>query len=196
MMNTLLLSACIIILAAAVIATNIATRREGKFLKERTDDLLLRTHHLENPEKPKKFMTSAGEISINVEINKEAFDEQIDKITEDLDAVYNEAMETLKMVREIRAELEPGTKFYRDGEVYWPDQRENKKEITRKLYGILRLCDFTEGITWLDYFEQDGDEYVVVEYRNGQKRIDVTADSGFALLKDVIKGIEGADYYE
>ena len=205
-MNTLLLSACIIILAAAVIATNIATRREGKFLKERTDDLLLRTHHLEHPEKPKKFMTSAGEISINVEINKEEFDEQLDQITEDLDAVYNEAAETLKTVREIRAELEllPAKEEATEGRMD-PEpgfrllgrelqEKDSKPAITHKLFEALQLCRYTDEITDMQYIKRNGDEHVLAIYGERRKRIDVTADSGFALIKDVIKGIEEADY--
>ena len=66
------------LIVAVQITDGLATRKEMKFLKERTDDLLLRTHRLEHP--PKKLGTTAGEISVDVILNKEEFDEQIDEI--------------------------------------------------------------------------------------------------------------------
>ena len=182
------------LIVAVQITDGLATRKEMKFLKERTDDLLLRTHRLEHP--PKKLGTTAGEISVDVILNKEEFDEQIDEITEDLDAIYNQVEETLKNARELRSILEnmpETTRLYADGRRIWPP--EEKWVIVEKLFEVLKLCDYTDAIARMEYIEENGDEYVKVFYHGrSMKKIDVTADSGFAMIKDIIKGIERGGY--
>lgn len=182
------------LIVAVQITDGLATRKEMKFLKERTDDLLLRTHRLEHP--PKKLGTTAGEISVDVNLNKEEFDEQIDEITEDLDAIYNQVEETLKNARELRSILEnmpETTRLYADGRRIWPP--EEKWVIVEKLFEVLKLCDYTDAIARMEYIEENGDEYVKVFYHGrSMKKIDVTADSGFAMIKDIIKGIERGGY--
>ena len=186
------------LIVAVQITDGLATRKEMKFLKERTDDLLLRTHRLEHP--PKKLGTTAGEISVDVILNKEEFDEQIDEITEDLDAIYNQVEGTLKNARELRSILEnmPAAdtetkQLYADGRRIWPPGE--KWVIVEKLFEVLKLCDYTDAIARMEYIEENGDEYVKVFYHGrSMKKIDVTADSGFAMIKDIIKGIERGGY--
>ena len=215
-MEGIILIVLLLVLLAVQIASAVTTGKEMKWIKERTDDLLLRTHRLEHPNPPaKKFLTTAGEVSVDITINKEEFDEQIDEITEDLDAIYNQTNETLKNARELRSILEDvkrpeEARFYTAAGKYWPE--ESKEGITKRLFEVLKLCDYADGIIGMDYVDQNGDEYVRVFYgepgrylldgeiatagkRFSQtKHIDVTMDSGFALIKDVIRGIEGGDY--
>ena len=206
MTNTLILSACVILIAASQIITNVTAVRERKSLNKGIQDLTIRTHRLEHPDEPKKFRRNAGEIAVDVSMNKEEFDEQLDQITEDLDAVYNEAAETLKTVREIRAELEllPAIREATKGQMEQETgfrllgrellEKDSKPAITHKLFEALQLCRYTDGITDMQYIKRNGDEHVLAIYGERRKRIDVTTDSGFALIKDVIKGIEEADY--
>lgn len=216
-MAGIILIVLLLVLLAVQIASAVTTGKEMKWIKERTDDLLLRTHRLEHPNPPaKKFMTTAGEVSVDITINKEEFDEQIDQITEDLDAIHNQTNETLKNARELRSILdgvrqpEEEPRFHADGKRYWP--AEEKREITRRLFEVLKLCDYTDGIIGMDYVDQSGDEYVRIFYGapgryleegevaaagkrfGAMKKIDITADSGFALIKDVIRGIEEGPY--
>lgn len=210
-MEEIILIVLLLVLLAVQIASAVTTGKEMKWIKERTDDLLLRTHRLEHT--PKKLRRSAGEVIIDVALDKEEFGEQIDQITEDLDAIYNQTNETLKNARELRSILEgvrqpeEEPRFYKNGKRYWP--AEEKREITRRLFEALKLCDYADGIIGMDYVDQNGDEYVRVFYggylKKGEvaaagkrfgamKNIDVTADSGFALIKDVIRGIERDGY--
>ena len=197
-MEGIILIVLLLVLLALQIASAVPTEKEMKWIKERTDDLLLRTHRLEHP--PKKLRTAAGEVSVDVILNKEEFDEQIDEITEDLDAIYNQTEEILKNARELRSILErmpaadaETTRLYANGRQIWPP--EEKQVIVGKLFEVLKLCDYTDAITRMEYIEENGDEYVKVFYHGrSMKKIDVTADSGFALIKDVIRGIEGGGY--
>lgn len=216
-MHDIVVVISILALAIAQMIGGITVGKGLKFFRERTDDLLLRTHRLEHPDPPmKKFMTTAGEVSVDITINKEEFDEQIDEITEDLDAIYNQTNETMENARELRSildgvrQLEEEPRFYANGKRYWP--AEEKREITRRLFEALKICDYTDRIIGMDYVDQSGDEYVRVFYGEpgryleegevaaagkrfgAMKKIDVTADSGFALIKDVIRGIERDGY--
>lgn len=68
---------------------------------------------------------------------------------------------------------------------------ENKKRICVRLLGTLNLTRAGTGIVGLEYEDHDGDESVVIRYVGGKsRRIDVTADSGTALIKDIIRAIE------
>lgn len=74
--------------------------------------------------------------------------------------------------------------------------RENKRLITEALSVVLKLTRAGENLTGCDYIidpvsEKAAEEYVVLQTEDGyMKRICVTADSGIALIKDVIKAIE------
>ncbi len=67
---------------------------------------------------------------------------------------------------------------------------ENKSEITQKLFETLKVTRFGRDIKSMEYVTENSDEYVIVTFDNDyQKRICVTADSGRALIKDVVEMI-------
>ena len=67
---------------------------------------------------------------------------------------------------------------------------ENKVEITQKLCELLQMTRFGADIAKMDYVTENYDETVIVTFNNGyQKRINVTADSGRAMIADVVKYI-------
>ena len=64
---------------------------------------------------------------------------------------------------------------------------ENKSEIIRALLPVLQLTRNLEDLTDLDV---SGIEVVIATFRNGHRKVvDVTMDSGTAMIKDVSKGI-------
>lgn len=69
---------------------------------------------------------------------------------------------------------------------------ENKFETTRLLMKTLQSTKQFEDLVDLKYrIWEGGDEIVEAEFENGFAiDICVTADSGIALIKDVIKGLE------
>lgn len=70
---------------------------------------------------------------------------------------------------------------------------ENKSEIIRALIPVLQLTRNLEDLTDLEYQidpDVSGIEVVIATFRNGHRKVvDVTMDSGTAMIKDVIKGI-------
>ena len=67
---------------------------------------------------------------------------------------------------------------------------ENKVEITQKLFECLKITRYGSDIKKMEYIEENGDEYIIVTFDNNyQKRICVTADSGKAMIMDVINYI-------
>ena len=70
---------------------------------------------------------------------------------------------------------------------------ENKKEITKALLPVLQMTRNLWDLTDLEYREDEevsGIEIVIATFRNGHRKVvDVTMDSGTALIKDIINGI-------
>ena len=70
---------------------------------------------------------------------------------------------------------------------------ENKKEITKALLPVLQMTRNLWDLTDLEYREDEevsGIEVVIATFRNGHRKVvDVTMDSGTALIKDIINGI-------
>lgn len=68
---------------------------------------------------------------------------------------------------------------------------ENKKEICSLFLKALQATRGGEDLTALDYRKtEDGEEWVLMTYKNGyQKAVCVTADSGTALMKDILKEV-------
>ena len=70
---------------------------------------------------------------------------------------------------------------------------ENKQAICDALIPVLQLTRNLEDLTDLEYQidpDVSGIEVVIATFRNGHRKVvDVTMDSGTAMIKDVIKGI-------
>ena len=69
---------------------------------------------------------------------------------------------------------------------------ENKQEICNLLLKALQATRGGEDITALDYVndKEVGVETVTMHYKNGYaKTMDVSCDSGTALIKDIMKGV-------
>lgn len=70
---------------------------------------------------------------------------------------------------------------------------ENKKEITKALLPVLQMTRNLWDLIDLEYREDEevsGVEVVIATFRNGHRKVvDVTMDSGTALIKDIINGI-------
>lgn len=70
---------------------------------------------------------------------------------------------------------------------------ENKKEITKALLPVLQMTRNLWDLTDLEYREDEevsGIEVVIATFRNGHRKVvDVTLDSGTALIRDIITGI-------
>lgn len=66
--------------------------------------------------------------------------------------------------------------------------KENKAAITKALLPVLQMTRHLEDLTDLEYVVEDNkEEYVIATFKNGyKKRMYVTGDSGYALIKDVI----------
>lgn len=68
---------------------------------------------------------------------------------------------------------------------------ENKFETTALLLKLLRSTRHCEDLEDLYYMVTEDAEIVIAKFTNGFcERIDVTADSGIALIKDVIRALE------
>ena len=74
---------------------------------------------------------------------------------------------------------------------------EDKKLIARRLLKLLNTTRAAKHILWLSYWKEksNGEEYVGMYYSDGKggvahKEICVTADSGLALIKDVLQHID------
>lgn len=72
---------------------------------------------------------------------------------------------------------------------------EDKQLIMKALLALLKLTRAGENLTGCDYIidpvsEKAAEEYVVLKMKDGyMKRVCVTADSGIALIKDVISAL-------
>lgn len=64
---------------------------------------------------------------------------------------------------------------------------ENKREIVQKLKELLQVTRAGSSIKDLILDEQE--KCVTIVYECGSKQVDVTGDSGIALIQDVIKRI-------
>ncbi len=64
---------------------------------------------------------------------------------------------------------------------------ENKSEIVQKLKELLQITRAGSGIKDLILNEQE--DCVTIVYAGGSKQVDVTGDSGIALIRDVIKRV-------
>ena len=68
---------------------------------------------------------------------------------------------------------------------------EKKGLITGILGELLKLTRQCEDLSRLEYRPGPVEEVVIATFANGvEKVINVTADSGIALIKDVVKGLE------
>jgi len=70
-------------------------------------------------------------------------------------------------------------------------ERENKREIVQALLPVLQKTRHFSDLVNLQYeTHEDCAERVVATYVNGHKnRVNVTADSGYALILDILRGI-------
>lgn len=71
--------------------------------------------------------------------------------------------------------------------------REDKREICEKLLQVLQTTRHLDDLVDLEYsgILTCGDEYVTALFRNGsRKTINVTYDSGYALIENVMKGLK------
>lgn len=71
---------------------------------------------------------------------------------------------------------------------------ENKGEIVRRLYATLKETREFEELKDLEYIKETGktyyEEYVTATFDNGYtKKINVTHDSGIAMIRDIINGL-------
>ena len=68
------------------------------------------------------------------------------------------------------------------------NKKENKKEITEKIEELLRLTRRFSDLEGLEYVQTPAfEEYVVAYFESGaQKQVCVTADSGIAMIQDVV----------
>lgn len=68
---------------------------------------------------------------------------------------------------------------------------ENKAMICKKFTSVLQSTRNGQNVVDLAYEElPSGDEVVSIAFKNGYvRRIDVTADSGTAMLFDIIRGL-------
>lgn len=66
--------------------------------------------------------------------------------------------------------------------------KEDKAAITKALLPVLQMTRHLEDLADLEYFVEDNkEEFVIATFKNGYaKRMYVTGDSGYALIKDVI----------
>lgn len=71
------------------------------------------------------------------------------------------------------------------------EEGENKKKLVEGLTKLIKRTREGKGIKNIVYTKGDGDdEYVIIEnYYGKTKTIDVTADSGIALMRDILAGI-------
>lgn len=72
-----------------------------------------------------------------------------------------------------------------------PEDPENKTMICAWLTATLALTRQCSDLTLLTYKKDEttGNETVAARFANGQKKIDVTADSGVAMIKDILRAL-------
>lgn len=68
---------------------------------------------------------------------------------------------------------------------------ENKELITQKLFELLKLTRDSDIYESMEYHEDEYGETVEIRYSGGMGGhiVDVTADSGTALIRDVLRGM-------
>ena len=67
---------------------------------------------------------------------------------------------------------------------------ENKPEIVWDLCKLLRKTRHGSDIAMMEYAKEGYGEYVLITFDGGfQKKVDISADSGIAIIKDVLKNI-------
>ena len=68
---------------------------------------------------------------------------------------------------------------------------ENKSNIVQRLHLCLLATRIGKDVTDLSYVKyDDGEEYVTIKVKGGwQKAVNVTGDSGAALILDVVKAL-------
>lgn len=67
---------------------------------------------------------------------------------------------------------------------------ENKKEFVERLGSLIkRNTRAGKAIDRFEYTVENGEEYVIIHYWCGYKRINVTADSCLAIMHDVYKAL-------
>ena len=67
---------------------------------------------------------------------------------------------------------------------------ENKPEIVWDLCKLLRKTRHGSDISMMEYVKEECGEYVLITFDGGfQKKINISADSGIAIIKDVLKNI-------
>lgn len=64
---------------------------------------------------------------------------------------------------------------------------ENKSEIVQKLKELLQITRAGSGIR--DLILDEWERCVAIEYECGSKQVDITGDSGIALIRDVVKRV-------
>lgn len=70
-------------------------------------------------------------------------------------------------------------------------EKENKSAITTWLFKTILGTRAGDDIAMMWYEKKESGEYVIVKYMNGSyQEIEVTADSGMALIKDVVNNIK------
>ncbi len=70
------------------------------------------------------------------------------------------------------------------------EEGENKKKLVEGLTKLIKRTREGKGIKNIVYKKGNGDdEFVIIENLIGSKQIDVTADSGIALMRDILAGI-------
>ena len=69
---------------------------------------------------------------------------------------------------------------------------EDKNYIIQMLLQALRFTIAGQGIAEIEYkMISNGDEFATIIYDNGcRKPINITADSGVALMRDILRGLE------
>ena len=66
---------------------------------------------------------------------------------------------------------------------------ENKGYICTLLYDVLRATRAGHDITEVTYIAEDGNEYALIKGKYWAKKVDITADSGIALCRDVLRAL-------
>ena len=68
---------------------------------------------------------------------------------------------------------------------------ENKRKIVRALEDLLKQTRAGEDIEFLHLrYDENGDEWVYVHYKDDYiRKVIVTADSGIALIRDVLRAL-------
>lgn len=67
---------------------------------------------------------------------------------------------------------------------------EDKKKILQRLFHLLRATRAGSDIVALELEQNGHDEYCVIVFESGEcKGVDITADSGLAIIEDVLKAL-------